>query len=305
MDVIKYDFGGNKTSILVSKRWENLVSGEEGFNQWKAQSKIEVERKISVAKDAALDESLSWMARICVMAIANDAFALENAFRNVDDTSCGVGAALKEQRAKDDVKYVDEDDESDCSFHPFIDPDFMPVPRGHPFFHLCRCMPGNDIYEEHDQLWSFTSSIAHAAAMVRSVEALQLLGSLNDFPLWKMNIFPLVKTALANPTLDCVVRSISELLSNQTIAGNDINRLHMRHYGCNGNHLHLAAGRGHIQLTKALIKGGMNPKRRCERIGTCKRNVYGGYYDSDSDSDDSDDVIADERDRGVKQYPLP
>ena len=282
-----------------------MVTGKDGWHHWQAQSEIQIRRDRSVAKDAALDKTLPWTARVCAMAIANDVDALKKAFHDVSDTTCGVGAALEEQRSKTD---------DEIENWGFINDDFQPVPEGHPFVRLCfiwKWCSDDDHYieTEQDQMWSFTTAIAFAAALVGSIETLQVLNQRLDFSLWENILKSLVLRALANPTVDCIVESISAILLCKPAKGYHYDTmLHERHRGSNGNHLHLAAGRGHAKLTKALIEGDMNPNRRCVCIDSrsYRRNIdYGDGHEYYSDSDGSGDVFMDKRDRGVKQRPLP
>ena len=70
-----------------------------------------VERDVAIARRASVEESLTWTARLGAMAICNDVDALRVAFRNPEDESSGVGAALSEQRnptmdSDDDGSYL-------------------------------------------------------------------------------------------------------------------------------------------------------------------------------------------------------
>ncbi|EJK73516.1 hypothetical protein THAOC_04856, partial [Thalassiosira oceanica] len=89
---------GTASHALVCKKWRDLVVGRDGLAQWKDSSTREVERKVAIARRASTDESLTWTARLSAMAISNDVGALRAAFRDPEEDSAGVGAALSEQR---------------------------------------------------------------------------------------------------------------------------------------------------------------------------------------------------------------
>jgi len=289
---------GTRSHLLVCKTWMSFVVGDSGFKQWKLDSEKMVAKKISLAKEAAQDTSLSWTARICAWAIANDTESLKSAFDDPEDESCGIGAALLEQ----------------------MDESFKPIHSGHPFYRYCLLNIVDEDVCYDDRMYAFTASIAYAAALVGSTGALRLIETLSN-DLWTLTfdqkgvglVNSLVQVACANPTLDCVVGSISTILSSYTQKRDFDDMLHQRHFGGNGNHLHLAAARGHASLVKVLISAGMQPNRSCERIVNGRYDCYGEYcsygdysYD-DYDSYDSDQSKenGDSRDRGVNENPLP
>lgn len=272
-----------------------------------------MERKVAIARRASTDESLTWTARLSAMAISNDVGALRAAFRDPEEDSAGVGAALSEQRNPT----IDSDDDGSYSFFGLINLDFEPVPASHPFCRLCIWNVEEEVYDEEHHLSSFIVALAFSAALVGSVDALRYLDSLVNRSLWE-TLFDqkgrgllgsLVLAACENPTLDCLVRSIDAVLPSTIACGID-DVLHMRHFGTNANNLHLAAARGHAELVKVLIGKGMNPNRMCQCIdsGSYKPKGSGffGYCSDEYDSDDSEsDLYIDSRDRGVKDFPLP
>ncbi|KAL7548726.1 hypothetical protein ACHAWF_011990 [Thalassiosira exigua] len=291
---------GTAAHALVCKKWKSFVVGDAGWARWKIDSEDMVAKKISIAKITANDTSLSWSARICAAAVANDINALKSAFKNPGDESTGIGVALAEQR---DEKFV--------------------IGREHPFYRHCVCnMVDEDVYYD-DFMYAFTASIAYAAALAGSTDALRVIEPLSG-ALWRIAfgqkgeglLDSLVKAACRNPTLDCIVKSISFILSKYNSKCDRGNSIHQRIRGGNGNYLHLAAARGHGGLVKALIDGGMQPNRACERIEKDYYNDYGDYcsydddddsyddYDSDS-SDRSEKKYGDLRDKGVTDHPLP
>ncbi|KAL9190108.1 hypothetical protein ACHAXT_007319 [Thalassiosira profunda] len=303
-------FAGTKSNALVCKKWKSMVIGQDGLDQWTVQCNNDVSKEISIAADAAKDKSLSWTARMCAMAIANDVDGLTDAFRVPDDTTRGIGAALEEQRVKDD----------DSDAYGVINLDFEPVPFGHPFSRWCMWNLVEDIPDEDCMLDAFVGSIAYAAALRGSIQALQYLDSFRGGSLWdqyfdeKGDYFlnSLVGSACSRPALECIVDSIAAIFPGRHCTPSELRNsdmLHWRHRGGNGNHLHLAAARGHKRLVEVLLAGGMNPNRRCERIGgnsSFGGFGYGGYDDYDRYSDESsEEMSGDPRDRGVKQHPLP
>ena len=61
-----------------------MIMGKDGLQKWKYQSEEKVKKDISIATKASKDESLSWTARICAMAIANDVAGLKRVFETSD-----------------------------------------------------------------------------------------------------------------------------------------------------------------------------------------------------------------------------
>ena len=135
----------------------------------------------------------------------------------------------------------------------------------------------------------FTCNIAHAAASVGSVGTLSILCEAYGPGLcstWfddkgRNFIGMLLYSSCHFPSLEGKVSSVRYLLENDSP---DDATLHLRHRGCNGNSLHLAAARGHKSLVKVLLDGGMDPFRPCTRISPAK--------------------YSDLRDRCVKDLPL-
>lgn len=103
---------GTRSNVLVNKKWQSMVMGTDGLQKWKCQSEEKIKKDISIAIKASTDESLSWTARICAMAIANDVEGLKRVFETSDE----FNKALWEQENKDDDSYSQYDD----SFEPSI-----------------------------------------------------------------------------------------------------------------------------------------------------------------------------------------
>jgi len=291
---------GTVTNMFVCKSWMSMVAGKDGWDYLKSRSKKFVEEEKKIASEAKDDISLSWTARLCAMAIADDDDALKEAFKNENDTSCGIGAAVKEQwhRVVEDT-YSDGEEE----FYEEYNDCFEPVPPKHPFYPYCFTNCFEDICEwSESRSEAFATSIAYAAALTGSTKALKYLDSVAGDNLWRTHfdqkgdgfMMSLVVYACANPWLDEPVASIRAILPgrNNFKYRGDESCLHGRHRGGNGNHLHLAAARGHKNLVEALLEGGMNPSSRCTRICS-RRNPM------------TDERIEDARDKGVKKLALP
>lgn len=264
---------GTKSNILVCKKWKDMIIGKGGLHAWKIETKNHKDSIIAVANDAVRDMTLSWTARIIAMAVSDDVDNLKTAFANTNDTSCGVGAAMAEQISDEYCLY-----------------DYNPVPKNHPFYNCCQChwnvVEDSDDFPEE----SFNVSIAYAAAYYGAFKVLKFMVARHG-ALWSeyfdqkgtTMLSNLVRESCYNPTDDGLVKSVAILLSNDSAKkACDPGALYFRHRGSSGNHLHLAAARGHTQLVQILLQGGMNPMRRCDK-----------------------QRFGDERDKGVSQYYLP
>jgi len=265
---------GTASNMFVSKSWMSMVAGKDGWDYLKSRSKEQEDSKRRIALEAKSDLSLSWTARLCAMAIADDADALKEAFKNEKDKSCGIGAAVKEQWYRV-VEHVHSDGEEE-SYEEYNDC-FEPVPPKHPFYPYCVKNYFEDIDEwSDDQEKAFATSMAYAAAKSGSTKALEYLDSYTGKSIWQTHVnqmghsfmTSLVEYACENPWIDEPVEGIRVILpgrNNFRYIGEEEN-LYMRHRGGNGNHLHLAAARGHKSLVEALLEGGMNPSPKCNRI---------------------------------------
>jgi len=322
---------GTASNMFVSKSWMSMVAGKDGWDYLKSRSKEQEDSKRRIALEAKSDLSLSWTARLCAMAIADDADALKEAFKNEKDKSCGIGAAVKEQwyRVVEESEWPDSEKESYEEYNYC----FEPVPGKHPFSPYCvtNCFEDMVMDEWIDvRAEAFATSIAYAAALTGSTKALAYLDSYvrqeKDFceELWKTKFSPegddsfimsLVEYACENPWLDAPIASIRTILpgrNNFKDHGDECD-LHAIHYGGNGNNLHLAAARGHKSLVEALLEGGMNPSRKCTDL--CNSTEYRleelrmSLLREHARIKGSSDPIADERiddagDKGVQELEL-
>ncbi len=274
---------GTPSNALVCKKWKSFVLGEKGREALKIILNEQDKKLINLAKEVVGDKSMPWSARILAMAIANDTTSLYRALEDREDESQGIGAAFKE------AGLLDYDDQTLRSLQ-------VECPSGHPFYQQCLGAQNfeRDVtcYREDtvdDWCELFSSNIAYAAASVGSVGALSILREAHGPGLcstWFDDkggnfIGNLVLYSCRFPLLGGLVSSIQYLLEHDS---SDHVTLHLRHFGCNGNSLHLAAARGHKSLVKALLEGGMDPCRPCTRISSAKHS--------------------DLRDRCVKELPL-
>eukprot|EP00957_Ditylum_brightwellii_P074575 5666829-Ditylum_brightwellii.AAC.1 len=148
------------------------------------------------------------------MAIADDADALKEAFKNEKDKSCGIGAAVKEQWYRV-VEHVHSDGEEE-SYEEYNDC-FETVPPKHPFYPYCVKNYFEDIDEwSDDQEKAFATSMAYAAAKSGSTKALEYLDSYTGKSIWQTHVnqmghsfmTSLVEYACENPWIDEPVEGI-------------------------------------------------------------------------------------------------
>ena len=240
-----------KSRILVCKRWKDMILGKHGIDAWREEFTRTNKRHIAIAKQAINDKKLVWNARIKAMAIADDIDNLKKMYFYYDnrarlpnyDHKYGIGQALFER----------------ASYGLFLNP----VPRSHPFFHLYQSL---EIYVEESgrfNQWEFDINIAFAAATFGATRVLAFLKARHD-KLWDalfgededknlLNI--LVHNACKQLPNDGLVKCIAILLSGHIF--DEKSNLYKIPYNQNGNHLHHAAARGHIDLVKVLLESGM------------------------------------------------